>query len=187
MMEDENIKQRSLLGLSNRPLTNVQERRSNWCLSFHVRVCEHFKTLLVFLFIRIIVYGKKWKFYSFHILAPNKIIVQILKIRSSIPKNKRLRKRIVCTAFPKKYSSQSFAINKNQNKNRKRKPFWQGCHAWRIYARTIYGEDHGGPRCRSQRLVASKIARINIRARHCHSVNFPRCWLYRVGTENGAR
>lgn len=28
------------------------------------------------------------------------------------------------------------------------------------------------------RLVALKIARINIRARHCHSVNFPRCWLY---------
>lgn len=33
------------------------------------------------------------------------------------------------------------------------------------------------------RLVAPKIARINIRARHCHSVNFPRCWLYRVRKE----
>lgn len=32
-------------------------------------------------------------------------------------------------------------------------------------------------------LVAPKIARINIRARHCHSVNFPRCWLYRVRKE----
>lgn len=44
----------------------------------------------------------------------------------------------------------------------------------------------GGPRCRLQRLVASKIARINIRARHCHSVNFPRCWLYRVRDGDGA-
>ena len=35
------------------------------------------------------------------------------------------------------------------------------------------------------RLVAPKIARINIRARHCHSVNFPRCWLYRVRKEEG--
>ena len=35
------------------------------------------------------------------------------------------------------------------------------------------------------RLVAPKIARINIRAGHCHSVNFPRCWLYRVRKEEG--
>lgn len=34
-------------------------------------------------------------------------------------------------------------------------------------------------------LVAPKIARINIRARRCHSVNFPRCWLYRVKREEG--
>lgn len=49
----------------------------------------------------------------------------------------------------------------------------------------VHGHDLWGEswlRCRLQRPVASKIARINIRARHCHSVNFPRCWLCRVGT-----
>lgn len=38
--------------------------------------------------------------------------------------------------------------------------------------------DEGGKRGGGGWLVAPKIARINIRARHCHSVNFPRCWLY---------
>lgn len=47
---------------------------------------------------------------------------------------------------------------------------------------TIYGENCGQRVAAMQVegggwLVAPKIARINIRARHCHSVNFPRCWL----------
>lgn len=51
----------------------------------------------------------------------------------------------------------------------------------------IYGENCGQRVARAMKvesgggggwLVAPKIARINIRARHCHSVNFPRCWLY---------
>lgn len=53
----------------------------------------------------------------------------------------------------------------------------------------IYGENCGqgagdaGRAGAAGWLVAPKIARINIRARHCHSVNFPRCWLYRVRKE----